>query len=487
MYRRSGNVAVYRSWRVDMRIPAIVATLILVGGGCGGDGEPEPPKLPQLVDLGGPKLAHPAVVQIIVAGGFYGDLVYHLGWLVQSPWLQNVGAEYGVGAGSVVDTVRRPDPPPTTIDDRELVDLLFAGIADGTIPAPTPDTLYMFYVGRETTVTYGSSQGCKDFLDYHDAVRRNGVEVPYAVILGCPEDDDYTVTISRILINAATDPFPASRPGWQLRDVISPWYATGYEVGDLCWRSDESGTTQSGTYATQRSWSNAAAAAEDDPCIPHRYATYYNVTTDAKTMLRIRPGDHRRIQVNGWATAAVGSWKLSTQVATPGSATLLLGENELGPGRSTTLDISLPSSSQVGSLVLGFVLADQNVTYSFLPVPIIVGDPCSSFTDCVSCTSRAGCGFCLSSGRCESMDSSGSAESSCSGKSLATWRASCPGFCLGHSNSCGDCTAQFGCGWCTNSATACMEASRAYAHPEEGSCEYADWSTTPRYCPLQDP
>lgn len=406
-------------------------------------------------------------------------------WLLQSSWLQQVGGEYGIGAGSVSAVVQRPDLAPEAIDDREIVDLLFAGIADGSIPSPTAATLYMFYFGTQTAVTAGSSKGCEDFLGYHDAARRLGVEVAYAVILDCP-DYSYMVTAAHELIEGATDPFPDSHPGWQLRDPVSPWLVMGDEVADLCTRGDNSENAE-GLYLAQRSWSNAAAAAEDDPCVPHRYAAYYNVATDAKTLLRIRPGEHRTIQVDGWSSAAVDTWKLSAQAAEPGSATLQLGATALGPGRSTTLDIGIPIGSKIGSLVVVYLVAEQTVSYQFLPVPVFVGDPCSSFTDCVSCTSRAGCGFCLDSGRCESMDSSGSAESSCSGKSFATWRASCPGFCLGHSNSCGECTSQFGCGWCTGAATACMESSREYSHPENETCEYADWSFSPKYCPVLGP
>ncbi|MGH9887809.1 MAG: hypothetical protein ACREBE_19915, partial [bacterium] len=77
-------------------------------------------RLPQLVDLGGPKLAHPAVVPIVLDGGFFGFYfrpVVNLQWLVESPWLSTVGAEYGVGAGSVGSAVPIPGPPPATIDD----------------------------------------------------------------------------------------------------------------------------------------------------------------------------------------------------------------------------------------------------------------------------------------------------------------------------------------------------------------------------------
>jgi hypothetical protein len=474
-----------------MRSPAIVATLILAGGGCGGD--EERPRLPLVVDVGGPKLAHPQLVFIYYANDLDardGFVDYSRG-LVASSWLEAVGAEYGIGAGSVLAVVEKPTSSPAQIDDREIVDLLFAGLADGSLPAPTADTLYMFTFPNNH-VTYGSSTACVEFRGYHDSARRNGVEVAYAVIPTCRDSSGVAVsratTISHELIEAATDPFPGSNPGWQLRDLTSPWLAMGDEVADLCVRGGDSGVVPVGEHQAQRSWSNAAAGAERDPCVPHRYGeTYFNAVLDTKTILRIRPGYHRTIRLEGFATKDVDSWILSVRPALEGTVTLTLGELTLEPGKSTTLDITLPSSARVGVPVFSYVYSElgaaANYQWHYLPVPVMAGEPCSTFTDCQSCTSRAGCGFCSSSGRCEAIGVSGSAESSCEGSSFATWAGSCPGLCENRSASCTTCTAAPGCGWCAGGTPACMEASHAYSHPEVGTCAYADWSIRSSYCP----
>ena len=470
---------------MDMRSIVIVALLMLTTIGCEGAADTPVPRLPQLIDVGGPKLAHPQLVPIFYADYSDIDSVTQFSeWIVTSSWLDAVGAEYGVGAGSVLGVVRKPEPSPDTIDDTGIVDMLYQGLADGTVPKPTADTLYMIYFTSHTTVTAGSARSCNDFFGYHSSARRDGVELAYAVITACA-----TVSIvgSHELIEAATDPFPSTHPGFQLRDPTSPWLSLGGEVADLCQRGgDPSETWTESKHVVQRSWSNAAAAAEQDPCVPHVYGpTYFNVVPDIRTVQRIPPGGHQQIDLEGWSSNGVVGWKLTAEPATFGEATLTLGANTIGDGRPTTLDIAIPSTARVGSLIQLYLVSTFDPLYQFLPLPVIAGDPCTSFSfDCVTCTTHTGCGFCESSGRCEAMGATGSAESSCSAKSFATWPGSCPGVCASHARSCLDCATQIGCGWCASGdATGCMEASHDYSHPETGACAYADWSFSPNYCP----
>jgi hypothetical protein len=433
--------------------------------------------------MGGPKLTHPQLVFIFYANDLSGrGLADYSRWLVTSSWLGAVGDEYGIGAGSAL-AVERPGSAPDEIDNSEIVDQLFAGLADGTLPAPTANTLYMFTFPG-STVTYGASMGCVDFDAYHDSARRNGVEVAYAVVPSCGfELSPRDTTIARELIAAATDPFPGANPGWQLRERTSPWLAMGDELPNLCRRGgDGSETVAVDGTRMPRIWSNAAAAAGQDPCVPHTYGdTYFNVVPELKTILRIRPGEHQTIRLEGFSTKDVGVFTLSARPAMAGAATLTLGASKFGPGKSTTLDIALPSSAPIGFPVYAFVYSERDFgdyQWQFVPLPVRAGDPCSAFKDCL------GCGFCASSGRCEAIGASGSAESSCSGKSFATWAGSCPGFCA-RQTTCNSCTSQPGCGWCATggASSPCMEASHEYSHPEVGTCAYADWSIRPSYCP----
>ena len=453
--------------------------------GCGDSGEPGSP-LPQLETRGGPVMAHPQIVPIV-----FGDTadppqtfpVDYSRWLVTSTWLTVVGADYGVGQGSVLGAVQRPDRAPDAITDAQIVDLLFAGLADGTLPRPADgdlgSVLYMFWFSPRTVITGGSLQSCVDFGGYHDSARRNGLEVAYAVIANCGGNSNEIVA-SHELIEAATDPFPGNHPGYQLTDHASPWLALGQEVADLCERGDGTQLWSDGSHVAQRSWSNAAAAAGRDPCIPGAANPYFNMQSGIKSVPRIPPGGHQSIPLTSWLTDALKefSWRLD---ALPGrssaaSLTLQLGTTMANGNTATALDVTVAASAMRGTVLRFYVFSSTTTAYQVLPMRAVVGDPCSSFSGCEDCTAHIGCGFCASSGRCEAQG-----ESSCSASSFAIWPGSCPGFCAPH-NGCTDCASQPGCGWCASSGQ-CLEASHEYSHPAEARCDYADWSFTPAYCP----
>jgi hypothetical protein len=468
-----------------------------LAAGCGDSGGP--PRLPEVSDIGGPKMAHPQLVPI-----FFSDdpdvaaLTSYSQWIVTSGWLHAVGAEYGVGAGTVLGVVHKAARAPDTISDTEIVTSLFQGLADGTLPQPAAgglgEVIYVVNYPSHTVVTAGSATSCVDFGGYHASARRNGVELAYAVIATCPtfRNDLDVVQIREIVtshevIEAATDPFPSNHPGFQLRDPTGAWLALGGEVGDLCTRGDPTDVWHEASFVAQRSWSNTAAAAETDPCVPvPTTAPYFNVVTAETTLPRIPPGGHKVIELTGWATGATPDWQIFAQSGTPGDAVPTLGAKILNDGKQTTLDITVPMATATGTTLQLYVASGYSATmYQLLPMIAIAGDACSTFTGCEACAGHAGCGFCAKTGRCEAQGASGSAESNCPASSFATWPGSCSGFCAGHSGSCTDCASQPGCGWCggPGGAGQCMEADRDYAHPAAGTCAYADWSFTPAYCP----
>ncbi|HEU4731000.1 MAG TPA: hypothetical protein VFT22_24065, partial [Kofleriaceae bacterium] len=348
--------------------------------GCGDDGPDAPPRLPQLVDNGGPRLGHVQVVPIYFADDpDAGVLTAFYRWIVTSSWLTTVGAEYGVGHGSVLATVQRTDAAPLEIDDAQIIDLLYQGLADGSLPQPTTDggdVLYVVHFPLQTTVTAGSGTSCVDFGGYHASARRDGVELAYAVIPACSEFargfldvEGREYAASHELIEAATDPYPANQPGFQLRDRTSTWRALGEEVGDLCVRGDETGVHREAGFVATRSWSNAAAAAEQDPCLPAQGpATYFNVVTSSRTVLRIPPGSHQPVELVAWAQDTLPDWTVSVQAADDTQATLTLGVTQLGPGKSATLDFAVAASTAIGAPVRGYVVSAGTSTYQYLPL-----------------------------------------------------------------------------------------------------------------------
>jgi hypothetical protein len=453
--------------------------------------------LPDLAPHGGPVLAHVQLVPIFYSNDADAAVLTGFSqWIVGSQWLKAVGADYGVDTGSVLKAVQRTDPAPATIDDAGIVNLLYAGLADGTLPTPPggpADALYMLWFPASTIVTAGTDRSCEAFGGYHNSARRGGVELAYAVIAACPafvdglnDLENREVVASHELIEAATDPIPDNHPGVQLDDPTSSWSGFGSEVADLCQRPDTTEIVRESGFVAQRSWSASAAAAEQDPCVPGATADYFNLTVQDPGVLRIAPGGHQAVTLRAWARGAAHgtSWQLQAQGLMAASQTLKLGASMIKDGATVSLDVALPATAQIGDQPQFVVFsATSDTNYAFLPLYAVAGEPCSQFTTCDACTSELGCGFCLSSGKCEPQGgASSSAASSCSGSSFATWPGSCKGFCAQFSDSCGDCTSEVGCGWCASGTPHCVEASHETGQPESGSCPYADWSFIPDYC-----
>jgi hypothetical protein len=466
------------------------------GGDGGGTGSAQSP-LPDVTHHGGPVMAHMQLVPIFYSGDADATTLTSFSqWIVGSQWLQTTGADYGVGTGTVLQVVHRPDMAPAMIDDTDIIKLLYAGLSDGSLPKPAgglADVLYMIFFPATTVVTTGSTKSCIDFGGYHNSARQGGVELSYAVIAACSGFvdgltalEDREVVASNELIEAATDPVPNNHPGFRLDDPTSPWSGFGTEVADLCQRGDRTEIVTESGFVAQRSWSTSAAAAEQDPCVPGANANYVNLTMQPPGVVRIAPGGHQAVTLRAWASGAARgtSWHLQTSAMMPSAQTLTLSATTIKDGATVSLDVALPATAQIGDQPQFVVFSSTSDTkYSFLPMYAVAGNPCSQFTTCEACTAESGCGFCTSSGKCEAMGGpTSSAESSCSGGSFATWPGSCKGFCASQSGGCAECTSQPGCGWCSDGQPQCVEASHDTGQQLSGSCPYTDWSFTPDYC-----
>jgi len=242
---------------------------------------PLKPKLPQLDPHSGVALTAVQLVTITYNGWRYQQYVEGFGdYIVGSSWLTAVGSEYGVGPGTHVKKVHL-DMPPMMINDEQIQQLLKGKIADGTLPAPSmtgPGSQYLYeiYFPQTTQVTNDLGASCSSFAGYHHFSTYNGAPFAYAVVDDCGAGrDDVTNTASHELIEAATDPFQ-DQPGVFLDTALpDPWgIEYGQEVGDMC---EDQPSTFAGGFALARSWSNVAAAAGMDPCLPDPDPHYENV------------------------------------------------------------------------------------------------------------------------------------------------------------------------------------------------------------------
>jgi hypothetical protein len=89
-------------------------------------------------------------------------------------------------------------------------------------------------------------------------------------------------------------------------------YGSGYpvEVADFCISTH---VMENGVWY-QRSFSNVAAAAGDDPCVPAITVPYYNVTVP-QDWYAISPGGSVDIPLTGWSNGAAAMWEVLVSAA----------------------------------------------------------------------------------------------------------------------------------------------------------------------------
>jgi hypothetical protein len=316
--------------------------------------------LPNITDNGGPVLAHPDLVTITYSTDTNASFEHALGaFMVQSAWLQTVGQEYGVGAGTHV-SVLRPDAAPTTIDDSTIQSDILALIQAGTAPDPAADggvssATYMAFIPASTAITVGGSTLCQiSGGGYHGETSGtvNGHTVSYSVVSECmpglpvAPPQDLTWAASHEFIESATDPYPNSSPGYVILDTTQPWALIGGEVGDLCTYVFPQWTEGSYT-ALQRVYSNASAVAGGSPCIPTP-STYYGVDVEPQAFVALSAGSTTTFQMTGWSTAAVASWSLTAQaLPIQGTAqpTVSLGTFTMQNGQTGQLTVGWPAGT----------------------------------------------------------------------------------------------------------------------------------------------
>src|SRR5207249_3243673 len=135
---------------------------------------------------------------------------------------------------------------------------------------------------------------------------------PYAVVPACSSGANalayVEVGASHELIEAATDPLPLTDPEWALIDPANPWTVLAGEVADFC---EIVSYVQDSGYVLQRSWSNAAARAGTDPCVPAPSRPFYDTSTTPSTVQHVAAGASVTFTLRGFSEAPTADWTLS--------------------------------------------------------------------------------------------------------------------------------------------------------------------------------
>jgi hypothetical protein len=350
------------------------------GGKADGSGHASP--FPQMPDNGGPVLHHPAVVSLTFTDDpDAGELRAFASWIVQSDWLAAIGADYGVGPGTNRNISMSPVVGPVSDDD--IKSWLAANLASKALPVstdPTQPLVYVWYLGPKATMQ-DAAGNCTG--GYHDDVQIGGHDIAYAVVPRCASDTVRDLTslqyregrASHELAEAFTDPLADSNPGFIFVDPDALWTSTFGEVGDVCVWNYLPFSANGHTFYAQRTWSNAAAAAGGDPCVPHPAGlAYFNVTAKPAGVIKAHPGATVKVQLTGWTRGAHSAWSISAGGGEWSDFDLApqLSAGTIGNNQHVTLTLHVPASATPGQHAGTTIDSDDQATNTLWPVAIEV-------------------------------------------------------------------------------------------------------------------
>jgi hypothetical protein len=350
-------------------------------GGAGGSFVVGPHEaFPAVKSYGGPTLATPTIVTVTYTGyAFDAESDAFDQWIATSDWLAETGADYGVGKGSWLKHVTLSDTPPATLDIDGVGPLLEPRFADGTLPDPATltDPLYVVRFPPESMLTFFGMSSCvpgEDLGGFHGEATHAGTKYAFAALPQCGTGTNELAGLEESsgheIIEAATDPFPFTDPGWALLDLANPWpIAVNGEVGDLC--QFLAPVVISGHHVP-RSWSNTGAKA-GNPCVPADAPPYFNASTTPNKIVKVAAGGETSFEVKAWSTEPMPAWKLSTVDYGDFMTTPTLATNMIANGESTMLTLHVPAGTAAGKygLVLLWSVADLKAgRYNFWPVVV---------------------------------------------------------------------------------------------------------------------
>lgn len=270
------------------------------------------PAMPHVVDYGGPVLASPAIQPIVFAGdAMQSDIAAFTSGIGQSAYWAAVSHEYGVGSVRGLPVAVANEAAATSLTDAQVQTWITGRISSGLLPAPDGNTIYAVFYPSGTTITSSAGTSCTNFYGYHGQSKSaSGAAYLYAVLPRCHDGyhtdlANVTNSTSHELIEASTDPYFATAPAYASVDPDhAVWaIATGgeTEIGDMCALMPGAGYYQPPdlTYPVQRMWSNAAAAASHDPCVPAPPGPYFDAAPVLPDMVTIDLGSKGTLTTHG--------------------------------------------------------------------------------------------------------------------------------------------------------------------------------------------
>jgi hypothetical protein len=259
------------------------------------------PAWPQIVPLGGAILTGPEILTVTFAEDPIAPELQAFGeQAANNAYWDTIRQGYCTGSACVGDAPAGTSVQLSTLPGASYTDSSNGGasslqifieslIESNAIPAPGPASLPVFYFPATTTITFDGKTSCNGLGGFHNAMlsKATGNQFAYAVVSECAKVStlqEATFAASHEIIEAATNPFPTRAFYLDVNDpAYLPWNAIGGgEVADMCvdYLDLAQDQTTEGGFTVQRIWSNAAARAGGDPCIPAKATPYFNVAVD---------------------------------------------------------------------------------------------------------------------------------------------------------------------------------------------------------------
>ncbi|HEY4119875.1 MAG TPA: hypothetical protein VGM56_18540 [Byssovorax sp.] len=265
------------------------------------------PSVPTVAFGFGPVLASPQVYPVFFPGddsSFTDQLEDFSNTIGATPYWAAISGEYNVGAMVGHPAIQAPDAMTGTISDDDIQAYLEGKLNgdDPTFPTPDANTLIALYFPDGLDISLQGSQSCRDFGGYHSNITldsNHGLRrVAYSVVPRCHHFgslsgiDAVTGAASHEYIEAATDPYPNDQPAYSAVDnehIYWEFAIGGGEVGDMCAQQQSAFTKfDPFPYTVQRTWSNAAALAWHNPCVPSNSTLpYFNTAPETPDMINL--------------------------------------------------------------------------------------------------------------------------------------------------------------------------------------------------------
>lgn len=302
--------------------------------------------LPQVTNHGGAIVANPRLITVTFKNYVYASsLLSFAKWLPTAGWLSAWGADYGIqsltSGGSEVIPQTAPGFDFSNFDAQSY---LLSKIADHSLPVPKNGDVLAFYA---------PGTGC-NINGGHQALQYPGVQAEFLILYDCSAsttvDPNQLATMesatSHELAESVTDDYDAWNEDDPLVNIVG-----GGEIADMCIFFD---TTTSG-FTFERIYSNKAAAAGKNPCVPvpSNDKIYYNVTTPNRTQTVSKSSSSKTytFPITGWSTAARAAWNI--QALTQGGSSTFdpaatISASQINNGQKVTLSMTVPANTPSG-------------------------------------------------------------------------------------------------------------------------------------------